>query len=141
MAIAAVGNALPAQGSAQQLQLNKQASVKNSDQFKAQLAAESKKNPNFVKNSSETLTDVKSGTDLALKKVAEEFEQQIYAMMWQKVLDSAEVSFGEPSSSVDPVKLLGPELIADMVKAGMDPEEFGDLAKSIYDDFISEKSE
>lgn len=90
-------------------------------------------------DSHSSTNDKKTGTNLALeksnaelKKVAEDFEQQIYALMWRRVFTAANTK-EQGCSALD---MLGPELMDQMVKSGMNKDSMGNLAQRIYEDLI-----
>lgn len=83
----------------------------------------------------------KDGTNLAsketnaeLKQIAEDFEQQIYALMWRRVFTAANV--GGAETQINALEMLGPELMDQMVKAGMNKDSMGNLAQVIFEDLV-----
>jgi len=73
-----------------------------------------------------------NGTDLALKKVSREVEQQLYSILWGIIFSTAGVD-GSTNDGVNALKMFAPELLSKMVEDGMG-EEFGEIANSIYQD-------
>jgi uncharacterized protein YnzC (UPF0291/DUF896 family) len=68
-----------------------------------------------------------NGTDLALKKLASEMEQQFYSIMWNQAF----ATVGEDFEGGLAEELFRKELIAEMIK-GASADEMGELAEAIY---------
>ncbi len=72
---------------------------------------------------------IKNGTDLALRKISLEVEQQLYGILWNIVFTTADT---DDSTGPNAAKLLMPELIAQIV-TDISGDELGEIAESIYD--------
>jgi hypothetical protein len=77
----------------------------------------------------------KNGTDLALRKVSLEVEQQLYAILWNIVFATA---ITDDTYGPNALKMFGPELIAQMVTDARG-EELGEIAESIYEHLKRER--
>lgn len=85
---------------------------------------------NDVAGSSSTRNDFdKNGTDLALKKIAGDFEKQILGIMWNLAFSTVDREFQGGLGE----ELFHKELVNEMVKLS-NTGEMGDIAESVYRD-------
>ena len=82
----------------------------------------------------DTLND-KNGMDLALKKVAEDFEKQILGIMWNLAFDTVNREFQGGLGE----EIFHKELVNEMVKLS-NTGEMGEIAQSIYNDLKAKEA-
>lgn len=75
------------------------------------------------------LRDRKNGTDLALKELAIEYEEQIYGIMWNMVYSAGEREYQGGLGE----EIFHKELVTEMLKF-TNTGQMGQIAQSIYDD-------
>ena len=92
------------------------------------------KDPALKKAYNETMGHInptelgETGTEIALKELAKQFENQIYVMMWNRMCKKEDGSLAE--------RVWHPQLIEAFVEAGDD--ELGEIGEAVYEQLLEE---